>query len=151
MQLPHRIWTFQHKRIEFANAYRTATGIAIPKGHSGRAIYSPYTDIDPGSYCLKIAFSPDTCFARLLVEICVECGNKILHAFEREQKQRTIRAELEVFFETQDLLTDVEFRLEVFGDFEGEFRSFTLFERPSNRLSGRPLLRRLLAPLGVES
>ena len=80
-QLSHRIWTFQHKRIEFADAYRTATGIAIPKGHSGRVIYGPYADIDPGSYCLKIAFSPDTCFARLLIEVCIECGTKVIHSF----------------------------------------------------------------------
>ena len=149
-QLSHRIWTFQHKRIEFADAYRTATGIAIPKGHSGRVIYGPYADIDPGSYCLKIAFSPDTCFARLLIEVCIECGTKVIHSFEHEQKERSIQPEIEVFFEIQGSLSDVEFRLEVFGDFEGEFRSFTLFERPSKRLSSRPLLRRLLAPLNVD-
>jgi hypothetical protein len=149
-QLPHRIWTFRHERIEFTGAYRTTTGIAIPKGLTGRAIYGPYAVIGAGSYCLKIAFGPDTCFARLLVEICVECGTKVLHAFEREQKQRTIQTEMEVLFETQDPLTDVEFRLEVFGDFEGEFRSFALFERSPGRHSGRPLLRRLLAPLNVD-
>jgi hypothetical protein len=149
-QLPYRIWTFRHKRIEFAGAYRTANGITIPKGHSGRVIYGPYTDIEPGSYCLKIAFSPNTCFARLLVEVCVETGTKIIHAFEYQQKERSIKPEIEVFLEIQSPLTDVEFRLEVFGDFEGEFRSFTLFERPSTRLSRRPFLRRLLAPLNVE-
>jgi hypothetical protein len=148
-QLPHRIWTFRHKRIECTGAYRTTTGIAIPKGYKGRVIYGPYADIDAGTYSLKIAFGPDTCFARLLVEICIDCGTKILHAFEREQEQRTIQTEVEVFFDTQDPLTDVEFRLEVFGDFEGEFRSFALFERSSAKQSGRPLLRRLLAPLNV--
>jgi hypothetical protein len=150
-QLPHRIWTFRHKRIECTGVYRAITGIAIPKGHTGRVIYGPYADIGAGAYCLKIAFGPDTCFARLLVEICIECGAKVLHAFEPKQTQRTIQTEIEVFFETQDPLTDVEFRLEVFGDFEGEFRSFALFERSPARQSGRPLLRRLLAPLNVDA
>jgi hypothetical protein len=148
-QLPHRIWTFRNKRIEFAGVHRIPTGIAIPKGHSGRVIYGPYTDLEAGAHCLKIAFSPDTCFAQLLVEICVECGTKIIHAFKHEQKQRSIQPEIEVLFETESPLIDVEFRLEVYGDFEGEFRSFTLFERSPRKLLDRPLLRRLLAPLNV--
>jgi hypothetical protein len=149
-QLQHRIWTFRNKKIEFSGVHRTATGIAIQKGHSGRVIYGPYTRIDTGAYLLKIAFSPDTCFARLLVEICTECGEKIIHALEHQQKERSIQPTIEVFFDTESPLTDVEFRLEVFGDFEGEFRSFTLFERSSMRLSGRPLVRRLFSSLNVD-
>lgn len=120
-------WTFKHKRIECAGVSRSATGIAIPLGHSGRVIYGPYAEIEAGAYTLKIAFSPETSFARLLVDICVGCGTEIIHVFKHEQTRSSTEAEIAVPFEVDRSLTDVEFRLEVFGDFAGEFRSFTLF------------------------
>jgi hypothetical protein len=130
-QLAAYSWTFRHRRIECIGVPRTATGIAIPSEHTGRVIYGPYADIEPGAYCLKIAFSPETSFARLLVDICVGCGTEIIHVFKYEQKRRSTQAEITVRFEVDRPLTDVEFRLEVFGDFAGEFRSFTLFKTPN--------------------
>jgi hypothetical protein len=130
-QLTAYTWTFKHKRIECSGVPRTATGIAIPLGHTGRVIYGPYADIEAGAYCLKITFSPETSFARLLVDICVGVGTEIIHVFKHEQKRRSTHAEITFRFEVDRPLTDVEFRLQVFGDFAGEFRSFMLF-KPSD-------------------
>lgn len=121
-------WTFKHKRIECSGVSRTPTGIMIPLRHTGRVIYGPYADIEPGDYRLKVAFSPETTFARLLLDICTECGTNKLYVFKHKQRHRSTQAEITVWFEIDRPLTDVEFRLEVFGDFAGEFRSFTLFK-----------------------
>jgi hypothetical protein len=151
-QLSAYTWTFRHKRIECSGVSRTATGIAIPLGHAGRVVYGPYADIAAGAYFLKIAFSPETSFARLLVDICAGVGNNQLHVFRHKQRRRSIKAEITVPFEVDRPLTDVEFRLQVFGDFAGEFRSFTLFKtsdceqdaRPSATAKRRPPWRLLL-------
>lgn len=137
-QLSSYTWTFRHKRIECSGVSRAATGIAIPLGHAGRVVYGPYADIEPGVYSLKIAFSPETSFARLLVDICTGVGTKTLHVFRHNQRRRSTRAEITVPFEVDRPLTDVEFRLEVFGDFEGEFRSFTLFETSNCEQDAQP-------------
>jgi hypothetical protein len=132
-QLSAYTWTFKHKRIECSGVSRTATGIAIPLGHVGRVIYGPYADIEAGAYCLKIAFSPETSFARLLVDVCTGIGTNRLAVFKHKQRRRSTKAEMTVWFEVDRPLTDVEFRLEVFGDFAGEFRSFTLFKTSNCR------------------
>jgi len=127
-QLSAQTWTFKHKRIGYSGVSRTGTGIAIPLGHTGRVIYGPYADLEAGAYCLKVAFSPETSFARLLVDVCTGIGTNKLAVFKHKQRHRSTKAEIAVCFETDRPLTDVEFRLEVFGDFAGEFRSFTLFK-----------------------
>jgi hypothetical protein len=125
----HRIWDFSHKKIETIGVEKTSTGIAIPVGTTGRVIYGPYVDIAPGTYSVTATFSPDTCFSRLLFEIAANCGTQIVETLLVDRPSKDSSSEVELLFSTDKELTTAEFRLEVFGEFQGEFRQFRLTQQ----------------------
>jgi hypothetical protein len=131
-----RIWDFNHKKLNTIGVERTDTGIAIPAGTLGRVIYGPYVDIAPGTYSVTASFSPETCFSRLRLEVCANCGTEIVETSLVDEPDSENRAEVELAFSTDGELIAAEFRLEVFGDFKGEFRQFRLTRRPAEVLSG---------------
>jgi hypothetical protein len=121
-----RVWDFNHRKLKTIGVDRTDTGIAIPAGTAGRVIYGPYVDIAPGSYSLTASFSSASRFSRLLFEVCANCGTEIVETLVVDEPDGDNRSEVELLFSTEQELTAAEFRLEVFGDFQGEFRQFKL-------------------------
>jgi hypothetical protein len=93
---------------------------------TGRVIYGPYVDLAPGTYSVTADFSPETHFSRLLLDVCANVGTQIVETLKVDGWRSVNRAEVGLLFSTDKELTAVEFRLEVFGDFRGEFRRFTL-------------------------
>jgi len=126
-----RVWNFHHKKLQTISVERTDTGIAIPAGTTGRVIHGPYVDIAPGTYSVTASFGPETRFSRLLLDVCVNYGTKIVETILVDEPHGDNRTEVEVLLSTEKELTAAEFRLEVFGDFEGEFRRFTLKRQPT--------------------
>jgi hypothetical protein len=124
-----RVWEFNHRRIETIGVEKTGTGIVIPAGTTGRVIYGPYVDIAPGFYSVTARFSPETRFFRLLLEVCAKCGTEVVETFLLDERDDDNHTEVELLFSTAKELTAAEFRLEVFGDFQGEFRQLTLMRR----------------------
>jgi len=126
-----RVWNFHHKKLQTISVERTDTGIAIPAGTTGRVIHGPYVDIAPGTYSVTASFGPETRFSRLLLDVCVNYGTKIVETILVDEPHGDNCTEVEVLLSTEKELTAAEFRLEVFGDFEGEFRRFTLKRQPT--------------------
>jgi hypothetical protein len=124
--IDQRIWDFTHKKLEMIGVERTSTGIPIPAGTTGRVIYGPYVDLAPGTYSVTASFSPETRFSRLLLEVCANCGTEIVESLKVDGWRSANHTEIGLLFSTDRELTAVEFRLEVFRDFRGEFRQFTL-------------------------
>jgi hypothetical protein len=82
------------------------------------------------------SFSPETRFSRLLLEVCANCGTQIVETLKVNGLRKANRTEVELLFSTDRELTAVEFRLEVFGEFRGEFRQFTLTRHQDQMLNG---------------
>jgi hypothetical protein len=131
-----RIWDFSHKKLETIGVQRTSSGIPIPARTTGRVIYGPYVDIAPGTYSLTAGFSSETRFSRLLLEVCANCGTETVETLLVNERGACNRSEVELLFVTDRELTAVEFRLEVFGEFRGEFRQFTLTRHQDEMLNG---------------
>jgi hypothetical protein len=131
-----RIWDFNHKKLETISVGRTSTGIPIPAGTTGRVIYGPYVDIGPGAYTVTAVFSPETRFSRLLLEVCANYGTETVETLLVDERSSGNRTEVELLFLTDRELTAVEFRLEVCGEFRGEFRQFTLTRHQAQMLDG---------------
>jgi hypothetical protein len=130
-----RIWDFNHKKLETISVGRTSTGIPIPAGTTGRVIYGPYVDIGPGAYTVTAVFGPETRFSRLLLDVCANYGTEIVQSSLVDERRSHNRTEIELPFSTDSELTAVEFRLEVFGDFRGEFKQFSLTRHPAETLN----------------
>lgn len=124
-----RIWSFSHKKLETIGVERSSTGIPILAGTTGRVIYGPYVDIAPGTYCVSASLSPETRFSRLLLEVCANSGTEIVETLLIDKGDSDNQSEVELIFSTDRELTAAEFRLVVFGDFQGEFRQFALTRR----------------------
>jgi hypothetical protein len=92
-------------------------------------IYGPYVDIAPGTYLVTASFSPDTRFSRLLFEICANCGTEIIKTLLIDEPSNNQLTQVDLLFSTDRELTAAEFRLEVFGEFQGKFRQFSLTQR----------------------
>jgi hypothetical protein len=131
-----RVWDFNHEKLKTIGVARADTGIAIPAGTTGRVLYGPYVDIAPGAYCVTASFSPETRFSRLLLEVCASCGEEIVETLLVDEASSGNRSEVELLFSTEKELTAAEFRLEVFGEFQGEFRQFKLRRRQEHVTSG---------------
>jgi hypothetical protein len=145
-----RVWDFNYKRLGSIGVEKTGTGIRIPAGRTGRVIYGPYVDIAPGTYSVTAAFSADTHFSRLLLEVCTNCGTEVIETLSVDKPDSDHHTEVELLFSTDRELTAAEFRLEVFGDFQGEFRQFALTRRSdeaSGELFGRSIARKSLVDL----
>jgi len=130
-----RTWDFNHMKLETIGVNRTNTGIRILAGTTGRVIYGPYVDIPPGIYCLTAEFSPETRFSRLVLEVCCGCGKEIVESVFIDELDSDNRTEITLPFSTAKELAGVEFRVEVFGEFEGEFRKFTLTRQQNQTLT----------------
>jgi hypothetical protein len=131
-----RNWDFNHKKLETIGVERTSTGIRIPAGTTGRVIYGPYVDIAPGTYSVTAGFGPETHFSRLLLEVCANCGTQVVETLWIDERGSDNRTEVELLFSTDRELTATEFRLEVFGDFQGEFRQFKVTRQLTQMLNG---------------
>ena len=124
-----RVWDFTHKKLEMIGVKRTRTGIPIRAGTTGRVIYGPYVDLAPGTYSVTASFSPETRFSRLLLEVCANCGKEIVETLKVREWRSANHTEVGLVFSTDRELAAVEFRLEVFRDFRGVFRQFTLTQQ----------------------
>jgi len=137
-----RVWNFHHKKLQTISVERTDTGIAIPAGTTGRVIHGPYVDIAPGTYSVTASFGPETRFCRLLLEICANCATEIVETLLIDEPDADNRTEVELVFSTEKELTEAEFRLEVFGDFQGEFTQFKLTREQSPMVQGSSTISR---------
>jgi Glycosyltransferase sugar-binding region containing DXD motif len=118
-------WEFDNPAI-CRQVEPTATGLAIPRGFHGCAVYGPYIDLDPANYRLTVAFSAESARAVVLIRVTAHVGREIIHEHEQRLREgdESLQAVLE--FKTNHRLSQVEFTLHFTGDFVGEFRRFTL-------------------------
>jgi hypothetical protein len=136
------VWDFNHKRLQTISVERTDTGIAIPAGTTGRVIHGPYVDIAPGTYSVTASFGSETRFSRLLLDVCANCGMQIVETLLVDEPNNDSHTKIKLLFSTDKELTEAEFRLEVFGDFQGEFTQFRLTRERGPMVQGSSTISR---------
>ena len=139
-----RVWAFDDAKIGVLDVTRSATGVVIPLGQRGRVLYGPYARLTAGDYTLRVQFSPETVYSRAMVEVCGREGNAVMHAHTFKQPDLAGTLDPRFDFHLDDLVTDAEFRLVVYGDFDGEFRGYTLEQTGE---SGVALADEIIQPL----
>ena len=120
-----RVWGFANETIQSLIATRTDCGIRIAKGTKGRVLYGPYTEIEKGVYNFKMILTPDTTFEMLRITITSDCAERTHHVFDYNgdlEAHSTVEFDFSLAYD----ISDAEFLVDVFGDFEGAFRSFEL-------------------------
>lgn len=123
------IWGLDDLRFDIEDcAVLTYTGARIQKGASGRVMYGPYVPLEQGLHKIVFQFSEDTRFSRVYVDIVADSAQNLLAEIdERYDSERKI-TELVSYFYLPRKVDDAEFRMWVFGDFEGELQSIRVFE-----------------------
>ena len=87
------------------------------------------TEIEKGAYNLKMILMPDTTFGMLRITITSDCAERTHHVFEYNgdlEAHSTVEFDFSLAYD----ISDAEFLVDVFGDFEGAFRSFELSSPP---------------------
>jgi len=123
-----RVWHFTNETIRTLIGTRSDDGIRVAKGANGRALHGPYTEIDKGDYNFKMLLTPETTFGRLRVAITSDCAERTHHVFDYTGDLRVGYA-VDFDFCLCNDISDAEFLVDVFGDFDGAFRSFELERR----------------------
>jgi hypothetical protein len=119
------VWEFDDPAI-CRQVERTSTGIAIPHGFHGVAVYGPYIDIEPGHYRLTVSFSTDSTISEVLVRVTAQVGKEIIHEHKKRLVEKINSRQAEFTFQVNNMLTQAEFTLQFMGNFEGEFRKVSL-------------------------
>ncbi len=118
-------WEFDHPAIH-RNVERTPSGIAIPRGFHGVAVYGPYIDIEPGYYRLTVFFSTNSTISDVLIRVTARVGTEIIHEHKQQPVEGIHFLQVEFTFKTDHFLSQAEFTLHFMGDFDGEFRKVCL-------------------------
>jgi hypothetical protein len=122
-----RSWDFSLPEMHHnPGIVRRPTGMAVPLGFEGTAIFGPYTEIEPGTYKVTIALAPET--AKSAVEICVTAdhGAQLIHRHSQRPLQDADGHRISFRFATGQKLSAAEFTIRVHGNFQGEFRRLEL-------------------------
>lgn len=119
-------WTADDAAIKIISAQRSQKGITILKGTKGRVTYGPYFFLAKGKYIFSINFSKRTKFSRILIDIAYANGKKVISEFREKHffssHKDSISFPVDVNFDIDDL----EFRVHVYGDFDGDIEKFSL-------------------------
>ncbi|MGH7048533.1 MAG: glycosyltransferase [Stellaceae bacterium] len=118
-------WEFDNPAI-CRHVEMTATGLAIPLGFHGCAVYGPYIDIEPGDYRLTVSFAAGSTIAVVSIRITAQIGTAIIHEHTQELAQGDNLLQAKCEFTADHWLSQAEFTLHFMGDFAGEFRQFSL-------------------------
>jgi Glycosyltransferase sugar-binding region containing DXD motif len=105
---------------------RTSTGLAIPLGFHGCAVYGPYIDLEPGLYRLTVSFSTGSTGVSVLIKVTARIGTEIIHEHTQILEEHSDLLQAEFDFKAEHWLSQAEFTVHFMGDFEGEFRKFDL-------------------------
>ena len=122
-------WSAVDERIRVAPlGLRTAVGITFHGQQSGVLSFGPYISIGSGSYKLKLLFSPNAIIPNIIVEISYDFDKK-LAAFELSSQELDENSCVELRFETDNSLENLEFRIIVDGIMIGELTKIELLEK----------------------
>ncbi|MXV45183.1 hypothetical protein GS501_09075 [Saccharibacter sp. 17.LH.SD] len=105
---------------------KTKQGITIREGQSGRVMYGPFIKLPRGQYKLILGFSENTVFRDLFLDVSTNWGSDVVAEFNRTHHTRNIRDEECFVFKLLNDEDCVEFRMTVYGDFEGTLRDIRL-------------------------
>ncbi|HTV45597.1 MAG TPA: glycosyltransferase [Stellaceae bacterium] len=119
------LWQFDDPAI-CRTVERGSTGILIPLGFQGCAVYGPYIDVEPGAYRLTVSFAAGSTIAVVAVRITAQMGTVIIHEHAQQLAPADDLLQATCEFKADRWLSQVEFTLHFAGDFAGEFRRFRL-------------------------
>lgn len=120
------VWLASDTRIKIISAQRELGGIAIAKGTRGRVTFGPYCNVSEGYYDFSIFFSSDTKFSKIIIEFAYDNGKKILYKMVKKSLFVSHRKFLSFPLHVNFNVSDMEFRVHVFGDFQGMIEKFIL-------------------------
>ena len=121
------VWTPLDKSVVIDEVGTLEDGcILVRAGQSGRVTYGPYVDLPPGNYKLTLNFTEDTKYKKVFFDISRGGGRPPVGEYERAYDTVVERDHESVFFSLPEEALSLEFRLSVFGDFEGALRSFVV-------------------------
>ena len=119
-------WDSQNTAIQVIGGVRTNAGIRIRRWRKGRVTYGPYVNLNAGSYQLKIYFSADTWFNKVIIDFAAGSDHV---AFARVAKKFGDMQQpnmLVVPFSIAEDKEMVEFRLETSRFFFGTLLEYQL-------------------------
>ncbi|MCX5617629.1 hypothetical protein NQF86_02940 [Bombella sp. TMW 2.2543] len=121
------IWLANDKNIVIDSVGKKENGyIYIPK-RKGRVFYGPYVDFSKGHYKITLNFTERTKYKKIFLDIAKE-GGETIREFEYNHHENTEREEEVFFFNLEKNEKSLEFRMKVFGDFEGGVTSIVVEE-----------------------
>ncbi|MFT8973745.1 glycosyltransferase family 32 protein [Zymomonas mobilis] len=104
----------------------TSSGVVIKHGQKGRVMYGPFVSLNSGYYKLIFTFCNNTHFKKLLIDISSGYGSECVAYYEIQKEEKANTNKCIVFFKLEESVRDVEFRVSVFGDFEGTIKHIRL-------------------------
>lgn len=121
------IWLASDSNIVIDEAgILTPSGIVVTRGEKGRVMYGPFVSLNGGQYKLTFEFCDNTTFKNLVIDISSGYGADSVARYEIQHDEETKAHEHTVFFSLERAVRDVEFRVNVFGDFEGTISKICL-------------------------
>jgi len=119
-------WSFTDPAICTTHrAARAAAGIEAASDDPGVLTYGPYIELSPGKYRWSAIVEGQVELPRMLIDVA-HSGGQRLTSLEIEPGPRSSPFALQLAFETQTPLRDVEFRTEIFGPMKGRITGFQL-------------------------
>ncbi|MFT8344944.1 glycosyltransferase family 32 protein [Gluconobacter oxydans] len=122
-------WTADDAAIKIISGQRSHKGITISKGTKGRVTYGPYFFVAKGKYVFSINFSKKTKFSRILIDIAYGNGKKIISEFKEKHLFSSHKDFISFPVDVNFDVDDMEFRVHVYGDFDGDIEKFSLLPR----------------------
>jgi len=122
-------WTADDAAIRIISGQRSRKGITISKGTKGRVTYGPYFSVAKGKYIFSINFSKKTKFSKLLIDIAYGNGKKIITEFKEKHFFSSHKDSISFPVDVNFDIDDMEFRVHVYGDFDGDIEKFSLLPR----------------------
>lgn len=123
-----KTWDCNNAAIRVLNGVRTKEGIRVKRWRKGRVTYGPYINLKAGQYILKLYFSADTWFNKVVINLGAgsqhEAFLKVAKTFKDVQNPNMLEIPF-TLVEDKDL---VEFRLEVSRIFFGTLLEYQLLE-----------------------
>lgn len=118
------VWTPLDKNIVIDEVGCLEDGcIHVRNGQIGRVVYGPYVDLPAGNYKITFQFTKDTRYKKIFFDIVQGGGRGPIGEHEREYESVEIRDHESEFFSLEEEGESLEFRLRVFGDFDGALQS----------------------------
>ncbi|GAC89539.1 hypothetical protein NBRC3255_3200 [Gluconobacter thailandicus NBRC 3255] len=120
------MWAANNPDIRMISGQRSNSGVFVPRGTKGRVTYGPYYSLEKGQYIFSVSFSDETKFSKILVDIAYANGKKSLSFFKEKKLFRSKKNFLSFSLDISDNIPDLEFRVHVYGDFQGTIEKFSL-------------------------